>query len=105
MIDISQRKVAQIVLYGHEMERGERELRGFIETLTEEELQSLIAVLWIGRGSFEAEDLGEALLTVRQEWPRLGPDYMLGSPHFPDHLENGMEALGLPLSDQERDLL
>ena len=105
MLEISQRKVAQIILFGHEVDRAENELRGFIETLGEEEQVSLIAVMWIGRGSFEADDLEEALETARAEANTPTIDYLLGTPHFADHLESGMEALGLSVSEQEEDLL
>jgi hypothetical protein len=105
MLQITPRKVAQIVLYGHEVERAEAELRGFLETLNDDELTSLVAVMWIGRGSFEAEDLQEALATAAQEANTPTADYLLGTPHFADHLESGMEALGLSLSDDEEDLL
>ena len=105
MIEISQRKVAQVILFGHEVERAEGELRGFIETLNEEECHSLIAVMWIGRGSFEADDWAEALATARSEASTPTADYLLGTPHFADHLEAGMEALGLSVTEAEEDLL
>lgn len=105
MLNISIRKVAQVILYGHEVARAENELRGFLETLNEEELHSLVAIMWIGRGSFEAEELAEAIETATQEASTPTPDYLLGTPHFADHLESGLEALGLSASDEEEDLL
>lgn len=105
MLNISERKVAQIILYGHEIERAENELRGFIETLNEEEQHSLIAVMWIGRGSFEVGDLAEAIATARDEANTPTADYLIGTPHFADHLESGMEALDLSVSEAEEDLL
>ncbi len=105
MLDISRHKVAQVVLFGHEFDRAENELRGFPDTLNEEEAASLIAVMWIGRGSFDVEDLGEALATARAEAMTPTPDYLIGTPHFADHLEAGMEGLGLSLSDAEEELL
>jgi hypothetical protein len=105
MLEISQRKVAQVILYGHEVDRAEGELRGFLETLNEEEQSSLIAVMWIGRGSFEAGDLQEAIKTAQAEATTPTADYLLGTPHFADHLEAGMEALGLSASEAEEDLL
>tara|TARA_R110002073_G_scaffold315944_1_gene488678 strand:- start:182 stop:499 length:318 start_codon:yes stop_codon:yes gene_type:complete len=105
MLEITERKVAQVILFGHEIRRAENELRGFLETLTEEEQYSLIAVMWIGRGSFETDDLAEAIATARHEATTPTADYLLGTPHFADHLESGMEALGLSVSDAEEDLL
>lgn len=105
MLAISTRKVAQIILLGHERERAEGELRGIIEALNEDEQAELVAVFWIGRGSFEAEDLSDALDTARAEATTPTADYLLGSPHFSDHLESGMEALGIDITDEEGDLL
>jgi hypothetical protein len=32
-------------------------------------------------------------------------DYLLGSPHFADHLEAGAEAMGFDITDEEDDLM
>ena len=105
MLDISTYKIAQVVLMARELDRAEGELRGFIDRLTEEEQAALVAVMWIGRGSFEPEDLGEAIQTARAEATTPTADYLLGTPHLSDHLENGLEALGLSATDDEDDLV
>jgi hypothetical protein len=105
MLDISTYKVAQIVLMAREMTRAEGELRAFMETLTDEEMVSLVALMWIGRGSFEPEEYAEALENARAEATTPSVDYLLGSPHLSDHLENGLDALGLSVSDDEDDLI
>ncbi len=105
MLEISTSKVAQIILYGHEIDRGEQELRGFLEALNEEELHSLIAIMWIGRESFAPEDLEDAIETARLEASTPTADYLIGTPHFADHLEAGLELLGLSASEEEHDLL
>lgn len=105
MLEISERKLAIIVLMAHEIDRAERELRAFLETLNEDEEASLVAVYWIGRGSFEPEELDEAIATARAERKTPTADYLLGSPHIADHIEAGAAALGLELSDDEDDLM
>jgi hypothetical protein len=105
VLEISAHKVAQVALMGRELERAEGELRGFIDRLTEEEQASLVAVMWIGRGAFEAEDLAEAMQTAANEASTPTADYLLGTPHMSDHLESGMDALGLDVSAEEEDLL
>lgn len=105
MLAISTHKVAQVILMGHELERAERELRGFIEALNEDEQSALVAVMWVGRGSFEPEDLGEAIATARAEATTPTADYLLGTPHLSDNLEAGLEALGIDPSEAEEDLL
>lgn len=104
-MEISVRKVAQIILMGHELDRAEGELRAFIDRLNEDEAAELVALFWIGRGSFEVEDWSEALSTARAEATVPTVDYLLGSPHFSDHLEAGAEAMGLDITNEEDDLL
>ncbi|MGI3185143.1 DUF3775 domain-containing protein [Nioella aestuarii] len=105
MLAISTHKVAQIILMGHELDRAEGELRGFLETLNEDEQAEVVAVMWIGRGSFEVEDFAEALATARAEATTPTADYLIGTPHLSDHLEAGLEALGVDPSEAEEDLL
>jgi len=105
MLDISTYKIAQVILMARELGRAEAELRAFIDRLTEEEQASLVAVMWIGRGSFEADELEEAIRTAAAEATTPTADYLIGSPHLSDHLENGLDALGISIIDDEDDLV
>jgi hypothetical protein len=104
-MEISVRKVAQVILMGREISRAEGELRAFIDRLNQDEEAELIALFWIGRGSFDAEDWDEALRTAQAEATTPTADYLLGSPHFADHLESGAEAMGLDIAGEEEDLM
>jgi hypothetical protein len=104
-MEISTRKVAQVVLMGRELDRAEGELRAFIDRLNEDEQAELVALFWIGRGSFEAGDWDEALRTAQTEATTPTADYILGSPHFADHIEAGAEAMDLDIADEEEDLM
>lgn len=88
-----------------ELDRSEAELRAFIGRMDEDEQAELVAIMWIGRGSFDAEDLAEAIATAHTEASVPCADYLLGSPHLPDHLENGLDALGISASDEEDGLM
>lgn len=105
MLEISGYKVAQVIVMARELRRAEGELRGFLDRLTEEELTSLVAVMWIGRGSFEAEELEDAIATAREEATTPTADYLLGTPHLSDNLEAGLEALGISASETEEDVM
>ena len=96
---------AETILESRPSDATEAELRSFIRNLNEDEQASLVAVMWIGRGSFLAEDLEEALLTAREEATTPTEDYLLGVPHLAAHLEEGMERLGLNPQDVEDDLI
>ena len=52
---ITSDKVAEVIILARELDRGEAEFDGFVERLNEEEQAALVAIFWIGRGSFEAE--------------------------------------------------
>ncbi|MDD9725567.1 DUF3775 domain-containing protein [Roseovarius sp. SK2] len=105
MLDISTYKVAQVILMSRELDRAEGELRAFIERLAEDEQASLVALMWIGRGSFAADEIEEAKATARDEATTPTADYLLGTPHLSDHLENGLDELGLSAQDDEDDLV
>ncbi|WP_299694366.1 DUF3775 domain-containing protein [uncultured Tateyamaria sp.] len=97
--------VAQIVLMGRELDRAEGELRGVIDRLGIDEQAALVAVMWVGRGAFEAAEWQVALDTAAAEATTPCADYILGTPHFTDHLEAGMEALGEQLGENEGGLI
>ncbi|WP_433989965.1 hypothetical protein SuNHUV7_10750 (plasmid) [Pseudoseohaeicola sp. NH-UV-7] len=106
MLEISTRQVAQVILMGRELGRAEGELRGLIDRLSEDAQAELVALMWIGRGSFfEPEDLPEAINTARQEATTPTADYLIGTPHLSEHLENGLDALGISATDAEDDLM
>ncbi|MGI3166745.1 DUF3775 domain-containing protein [Pseudooceanicola sp. 200-1SW] len=105
MLEISIAKVANVILMARELNRAEGELHAFLDSLNEDELASLVALMWIGRESFEPDDLAEAIATAKSEATTPTPDYLLGTPHLSDHLENGLDALGLSASDEEDDLV
>jgi len=105
MLEISTRKIAQVAMMARELHRAEGELRSFIDRLNEDEQAELVAVMWIGRESFFAEELAEAVLTAKRDASTPCADYLLGTPHLSDHLENGLDALGISVQEVEDDLI
>jgi len=130
MLEISTRKIARVIVRGRELgakvarwdapgdgadadsilesRRGdatEQEIRSYIDDLNDDEKASLVAVMWIGRDSFDADELAEAIATAKQEATTPTADYLLGSPHLADHLEAGLEALGFSVEDAEDGIL
>ena len=101
MLPITADKVAEVIILARELDRAENEFDGFVDQLTDDEKFALVALFWIGRGSFEPDDLAEALETAANEATTPTADYLKGSPHLADHLEAGMEALDLDPSGEE----
>ena len=85
--------------------RHRSKLKEFIRDLNVDEQASLVALAWIGRGSFTPEELDEALATARAERTNRTEDYLLGMPLLPDYLEEGLYRLGYSVEDAEDDLL
>ena len=63
-----------------------------------------MAIFWIGRGSYEAEEWTEVLNLAQSEANTPTQDYLKGSPHLADHLEAGLEALGIDAAAEENSL-
>lgn len=81
------------------------ELAGFIAALNDDEQVHLVALAWIGRGTFEADELDEAVDTAQHEKVNSTARYLLGMPLLADYLEEGLEKLGYSVEDVESDVL
>ena len=82
-----------------------RELREFLESLNEDELASLIALAWIGRGTYAPAELDGAISTAKSEHGGNGVAYLFGLPLLPDYLEDGLDQLGISAEDTEEELM
>ncbi|NDV02745.1 DUF3775 domain-containing protein [Pseudoroseicyclus tamaricis] len=104
MQEIASSTVAEVIILARELDRAEREFDAFIGSLNESEQAALVALMWIGRGAFDAEDWDEAFATAQSEARTPTAGYLKGSPHLADHLESGLEALGISATDEEDQL-
>ncbi|MDD8023572.1 MAG: DUF3775 domain-containing protein [Paracoccaceae bacterium] len=110
MLTISPAKIANVIIRARKFDAdvpgsGQgRELRAFIANLNEDEKASLTAVMWIGRETYDASELDEAIETARAEATAPTEDYLLGIPMLADYLEDGLNALGISLEEAEEDI-
>ena len=119
MLQIAVDKIAHVIIRARDYESGvnpwahqgsgrqhgpRSELHDFIAGLNEDEQASLVAVMWIGRDSFEPSELEEAIRTARIERTIPTEDYLMGEPRLADLLEAGLEGLGISPGDIEDDL-
>lgn len=81
------------------------ELKAFIAGLNEDEQVSLVALAWIGRGSYAPDELDEALETARAERVNRTDEYLLGMAMLSDYLEEALDRLGYSVEDAEDDSL
>jgi hypothetical protein len=78
------------------------ELVGTIEALNEAELVDLVALMWIGRGDYTAEQWHEARGEAkRHRQVEKAAAYLLGTPLLADYLEEGLAAVGRSCLDAE----
>ena len=80
----------------------EQELRDAIDGLGVPERQELLALMWLGRGDYDAASWSEGLQQARETGSATETDYLLGTPLLGDYLEEGVSALGLSLEDFQR---
>jgi hypothetical protein len=81
------------------------ELASFIDRLNYDEQANLVALMWVGRGTYEKEEFEEAVETARSERINATSSYLLGIPLLSDYLEEGLEKLGYSVDDIESDIL
>ena len=79
----------------------EQELRDAIDGLGDLERQELLALMWLGRGDYDAGSWPEALREAGESRIASVTDYLVGTPLLGDYLEEGASALGLSLKDFE----
>jgi len=77
-----------------------RELHGFISSMDREEQLKLVALAWLGRGTYDKSEWEEALATARQEHNNRTAQYLLGLPLLGDYLEEGLSQFGRGCSDE-----
>lgn len=90
------------VLEGSRDNPTARELAAAIRSLHEEEQAALVALAWLGRDDYEAEEWDEALgeARARSEGPTWR--YLMGMPLLGDLLEDGAEKLNISLTYDEQ---
>ena len=79
-----------------------QELRDAIDGLNLDEREELLALVWLGRGDYDARSWSEALAQARDSRSSTETEYLVGTPLLGDYIEEGVEALGLSLEGFER---
>jgi hypothetical protein len=81
----------------------QQELISFINGLDEEERTNLIALAWVGRGTYDLAEWQEALDTARNEHKTRAAQYLLELPLLGDYLADGLAAFGEEFSENAVD--
>jgi hypothetical protein len=78
-----------------------QELMEFIRSLDVDEQIDLVALAWIGRGTYEAAELEQALAEARRAHNSRTAEYLIGLPMLGDYLEEGLNAVEELEQDEE----
>jgi hypothetical protein len=70
------------------------ELLEFIRALDEDEQINLVALAWVGRGTYDIGEWREALNVARTEHNKRTAEYLLKLPLLGDYLDEGLAAFG-----------
>ncbi|MEP3246979.1 MAG: DUF3775 domain-containing protein [Sneathiella sp.] len=70
------------------------DLKRIIDKLNEEERLHLMALAWVGRGTFSVEEWDDALKEAADFDSRHISEYLVKMPQLGDYLEEGLSELG-----------
>ena len=77
-----------------EIDATRLELLEFIRALDEDEQINLVALAWLGRGTYDIDEWREALSLARTEHNKRTAEYLLKLPLLGDYLDEGLAAFG-----------
>lgn len=78
-----------------------QELADAIRGLNDEDQIELVALAWLGRGTFDLSEWRTALETARSEHNTRTAQYLLGLPMLGDYLEEGLAQFDESISDDD----
>jgi hypothetical protein len=81
----------------------QQELTAFINGMDVEEQTNLVALAWLGRGTYGIDEWQEALDTAKAEHNKRTAQYLLGLPLLGDYLAEGLEAFGESYDDEDEE--
>lgn len=104
-MDIGSDQVGEVILLAREMVEqyvgADDQFDGLIEGMNEDQRLDLVALVWVGRGDFEPEEWEDARQTARAEATLPVAEYLKGVDHLAEHLEAGLEAMGISPREAE----
>lgn len=74
-------------------------LKSSIDDLEPDQQNSLVALMWIGRGDFLLAEWDEALRDAEESWTENIADYLIGTSLLADYLEEGLQQFDTADSD------
>ena len=82
-----------------------QELVGAMDALNQDQLRDLVALTWIGRGTYSREEWAEARRQALDIPFKDIPRYLTGTPLLGAYLEEGLSQMGYSCAEYEVDRL
>lgn len=101
MLDISTEKVARVIALSRENGPDDSHLHDYIGSFNEDEKAALVALMWLGRGSFGPDEFEDAVHVATSEATVPTENYLVGIPELAEFLENGLDSLGIDVMEAE----
>lgn len=79
----------------------EEELAAALRDFNVDQLNEVVALVLVGRGDFSADEWPQALVEARAVAERRGVTYLIETPLLGDLIEDGLDALGYNVTDEE----
>jgi len=89
------------VLVDKEDDPVAEELLGAIDGLRDDQKARLVALAWLGRGTYALDEWEDAVATARREHNARAARYLLGLPLLGDYLEDGLAMFDEFIVDQD----
>ena len=80
-----------------------REIASFIRSLDVDEQVDLVALMWVGRGTYDVEEWDAAREAALDGRTTSTARYILGTPMASDYLADGLSSFGIDPSDVDAD--
>ena len=87
------------VLADHADDPTLAEITAAIDELEPDQQMALVALRWIGRGEYSADDWESALAEAENRWTPRTAAYLIGTPLVSDYWKEGLVQLGYPLDE------
>jgi hypothetical protein len=75
-------------------DRNRFEFEAGIDDLEPDQQAAIVALMWMGRGDFEASQWSRAYALAQERWNKRTADYLMSTPLLADYLEEALNQLG-----------
>lgn len=86
--------IAADMLTDHQDDTTFQEFKAAVDDLEPDQQVELVALMWLGRGDFDANEWDAAVEQAREEWTPRTAEYLLSTPLLADYLREGLAQLG-----------